>query len=74
MKDWANPYSLGRSLKEVSFSADFSKFFYVVPNYRLTYRADYTRAVASQCHHIKGLVQVVSERQFLRAIKKQIIR
>lgn len=72
VKDWSNPYLLGRSLKEIPYSGDFSRFYYVVPNYRLTYRADYTRAVESQSLYIKGATKVVSERQFIRAVKKQI--
>lgn len=73
VKDWANPYSLGSSLQEVSFSSEFSAFFYVVPNYRLTYRPDYTRAVESKCSHLNKVVRVVSERQLMKAVKKQLI-
>lgn len=57
VKDWANPFLLGRSVEPIPSEPPWSKAFFVFPNERSQQRSDYVRAFNNYCRHTGGLLE-----------------
>ena len=70
VKDWANPFLLGRSVEPIPQEPAWSEAYFVFPDERGQQRADYARAFNSYCEHTTGLL----EREFLQMVKAKLRR
>lgn len=63
VKDWANPFLLGRRLEPIPPQPSWDQALIVVPDYRLQQRDDYLRALRNTCPH-RGL-KIMCEHELL---------
>ncbi len=70
VKDWANPFLLGRSVEPIPREPAWSEAYFVFPNERGQQRSDYARAFNSYCQHTRGLL----EREFMQKVSAKLRR
>jgi hypothetical protein len=72
VKDWANPFLLGRKVEPLPKEPPWNRAFFVVPDERLQQRADYIRAFQNACPNRGNLFQIASVSNFLRKVRKHM--
>ena len=73
VKDWANPFLLGSSLKEFSKEPAWNRAFLVVPNHRASMRNRYAKAFEAAQRGRGIRVEFAIERQFLRFVNQRLM-
>jgi hypothetical protein len=73
VKDWANPFLLGRQVRAIPPTPSWDRAFFVFPQDRLR-RPDYLRAFLHACRVLGGSppIEALMERPFLACVKRRL--
>lgn len=72
VKDWRNPYLLVASLKEFPYETEYSKAFYVIPQYRYRHHGDYRDVFKTKYNYPRKNVFMEMEKSFLKKVKNNL--
>ncbi len=75
VKDWANPFLLGRSVKPIPQDSTWTQAYFVFPNERCqrrSGRSDYIRAFKNHCTILNKQTRAACEQNFITQVKRKL--
>lgn len=74
VKDWANPFLLGRSVDRMKTTPRWDEAFFVFPDERLRQRRDYLRAFRQSCTILDTKTHALMETPFVKRVEERLKR